>query len=245
MLSFIGAQATSGAWIFALLQMDSARDHVHTDPMRHLLAPIALLSAAAPSWANAQEEWAGRYVLVTGPDAAGELQLEEDGSFRFGLIAGALDLWAKGRWSPADQGIVLRTEPRPVAPVFTLVSAEPGERGGPLSIKVTWPNGEGIPGIDFHIVRDGLEPVHGYTQYDGWQSEPGEDGRVVSIQLSEPIYDAVSPVFDVPANARNFTFTLTPNDMGVADFDNAPAERTADGLRINWRGGELRFVRRK
>lgn len=220
-------------------------DYVHTDPMRHLLASTALLLAAAPLSANAEEDWVGRYALVTGPDAAGELQIKADGSFRFGMVAGALDLWAKGRWTRADQGIVLRTEPRPVAPVFALVSAKPGKRDGPLSVKVTRPNGEGIPGIDFHIVRDGLEPVHGYTQYDGWQSEPGEDSRVVSIQLSEPIYDAISPVFDVPANARDFTFTLTPNDMGVADFDNAPAERTADGLWINWRGGELRFVRQK
>lgn len=216
-----------------------------TDPMRRLLAPIVVLSAAAPLCANAQEAWAGRYVLVTGPDAAGELQLDEDGSFRFGMIAGALDLQAQGRWTRADEGIVLRTEPRPVAPVFALVSARHAERDGPLSIKVTWPNGEGIPGIDFYIVREGLESIYGYTQYDGWRSEQGLDGRVVSIQLSEPIYNVASPVFDVPADARDFTFTLTPNDMGVADFDNTPAELTADGLRIEWGGSQLRFVRRK
>jgi hypothetical protein len=216
----------------------------HIPAMRSLPVPVALLLASAPLPALAQDVWAGQYRLAEGPDTAGELQLDADGSFRFGMSAGALDAEAQGRWILFGNGIALRTEPRPVAPAFTLAQAEPVTDGA-LSIMVTWPGGEGIAGVDFKILLDGAEPLTGYTQDYGWQSQPGDVHRVVSIQLAEPIYGTVSPVFPISDNARNFTFVLTPNDMGIADFDNAPAERTADGLQLHWRGGVLRFVRRE
>jgi hypothetical protein len=216
----------------------------HIPAMRHLSAALALMLASAPVPVLAQDAWAGRYRLAEGPDTVGELQLDADGSFRFGMSAGALDAEARGRWTHVGDGITLRTEPRPVAAVFSLKRAEPAS-GGAFSIMVTWPDGQGIAGVDFQILLDGAEPLTGYTQYYGWQSQPGDVHRVVSIQLAEPIYGTASPVFPVTDNARNFTFVLTPNDMGTADFDNAPAERTADGLQLHWRGGVLRFVRRE
>jgi hypothetical protein len=212
--------------------------------MRRLPTAIALLLAIAPLPAVAEEEWVGRYQLAEGPDVVGELQLDQDGSFRFGMSAGALDTMARGRWVSVGDGITLRTEPRPAPPVFALTRAQPGKADGTLSILVTWPNGNGIAGIDFRIIRESGEPIDDYTQVYGWRSEPGASHRIVSIQLSEPIHGLVSPVFDVPADAREFTFVLTPNDLGRADFDNAPVERSADGLRLHWRGGVLRFVRR-
>ena len=213
--------------------------------MRHLTAALVLMLAAVPMPAPAQEAWEGRYVLAEGPDSVGELQLDADGSFRFGMSAGALDTGAEGRWSRSGDHITLRTEPRPKAPVFSLRSTEPDKGDGGFGILVTWPDGKGIAGVDFRIVLDGGTEFSGYTQYYGWQSEPGYDRRIVSIQLAEPIHGTVSPVFENPTNARNFTFVLTPNDMGVADFDNAPAERSPDGLQLHWRGGVLRFVRRQ
>lgn len=220
-------------------------DCAHIPAMRHLSVALVLMLATTPLPAVAQDTWEGRYVLAEGPDSAGELQLDADGRFRFGLIAGALDTFAEGRWARSGDHITLRTEPRPVAPVFSLKSAEPDKGDGGFGILVTWPDGKGIAGVDFRIVFDGGAEFTGYTQYYGWQSEPKYDHRIVSIQLAEPIHGTVSPVFEVPAGARNLTFVLTPNDMGIADFDNAPAKRSADGLQLHWRGGVLRFVRRK
>lgn len=217
----------------------------HIPAMRHLAAALALMLIAAPLPALADDAWAGQYRLAEGPDSVGELQLDPDGSFRFGMSAGALDTSAEGRWMRSGEGITLRTEPRPVAPAFNLKSAEPDKGDGGFGILVTWPDGSGIAGVDFRIVFDDGTDFTGYTQHYGWQSEPGYGRRIVSIQLAEPIHGTVSPVFDVLAGARNFTFVLTPNDMGIADFDNAPAERSGDDLQLHWRGGVLRFVRRK
>lgn len=222
----------------------------HIPAMRHLSAALLLMLASAPLPALAQDAWTGRYVLAEGPDSVGELQLQADGSFRFGMSAGALDTSAEGRWSRSGDGITLRTEPRPVAPAFSLKSAEPaddrGDRGDDgFGILVTWPDGKGIAGVDFRITFDDGTEFTGYTQYHGWQSEPDYGHRIVSIQLAEPIHGTVSPMFDIPAGARSFTFVLTPNDMGIADFDNAPAERSGDDLQLHWHGGVLRFVRRQ
>jgi hypothetical protein len=216
----------------------------HIQVMRHLSAAILLMLIAAPLPALADDAWAGQYRLAEGPDSVGELQLDADGSFRFGMSAGALDTSAAGRWARSGDGITLRTEPRPVAPAFSLKSAEPDMGEGGFSILVTWPDGRGIAGVDFRIVFDGGTDFTGYTQYYGWQSEPGHSRRIVSIQLAEPIHGTVSPVVDIPAGAQSVTFVLTPNDMGIADFDNAPAERSGDDLQLHWRGGVLRFVRR-
>lgn len=210
--------------------------------MHHLLSALALIAVAAPLPAFA-EEWAGQYRLDAGPDAAGGLELNADGTFRFGMSAGALDMEAAGRWERAGEGITLRTEPRPVPAAFSLARAEPGSGDGAVSINVTWPNGRGIAGIDFRIIHESAEPITGYTQSDGWTSESGPDHPVLSIQLSEPIHYTVSEEFSVPADARAFTFVLTPNDLGIADFDDAPATRTPDGLTVHWRGGEIPFVK--
>jgi hypothetical protein len=233
---------TNGKRVFIWLPMDLAMICAHSRPMRHLFSALALIIAAVPLPATAQD-WAGEYRLDAGPDVAGALELNSDGTFRFGLSAGALDTEAAGSWTHAGDGITLRTEPRPAAPVFTLARSDPGPGDGTISVNVTWPNGRGIAGIDFHILREGAEPIEDYTQRDGWTSEPGPDHPLLSIELSEPIHGIVSPEFAVPANARAFTFVLTPNGMGMADFDDAPAERTADGLTLHWRGGELPFVR--
>lgn len=211
--------------------------------MRHLSAALVLILMTTPLPALADDAWAGQYRLAEGPDSVGELQLDADGSFRFGMSAGALDTAAEGRWSRSGDHITLRTEPRPVAPTFNLTSAKLEDDGG-FSILVTWPDGKGIAGVDFRIVFDDGTDFTSYTQYTGWQSEPGHGLRIVSIQLAEPIHGTVSQVFDIPAGARDFTFVLTPNDMGIADFDNAPAERSGDDLQLHWRGGVLRFVRR-
>jgi hypothetical protein len=225
--------------------MDLPMVYAHIPAMRHLAAAIVLMLIAAPQPALADDAWAGQYRLAEGPDSVGELQLDPDGGFRFGMSAGALDTMAEGRWARSGDAITLRTEPRPVAPVFGLKSTKPGKSDGGFSILVTWPNGKGIAGVDFHIVFDDGADFTGYTQEYGWQSEPEHDRRIVSIQLAEPIHGTVSPVFDIPAGAQSFTFVLTPNDMGIADFDNAPAERSGDDLQLHWRGGVLRFVRRQ
>ena len=224
--------------------MDSPAVCAHSQTMRHLPAALALAIATPPLPALAEDDWPGRYTLAEGPDSAGELQLDNDGSFRFGMSAGALDTSAEGRWSRSANGITSRTQPRPVAPVFSLKTAAPDDGDGGFGLIVTWPDGKGIAGVDFRIVFDGGNEFTGYTQYYGWRSEPGYRQRIVSIQLAEPIHGTVSPVFDVPAGARQFTFVLTPNDMGIADFDNAPAERDGNDLLLHWRGGVLRFVRR-
>src|SRR3546814_6248468 len=74
--------------------------------------------------------------------------------------------------------ICLTTDPKPVHPAMKkgpLIKTE----GKIPTLFVTWPNGEGVAGVDFVIGFDSGAPAEDYTQYDGW-TMPAGDTRVRS-----------------------------------------------------------------
>jgi hypothetical protein len=208
--------------------------------MRTLFLAIALLAAPAAAQDNA---FVGEYRIAEGPDVGGGLLIRSDGRFQYALAAGALDERAEGRWEARGDVICLTTEPKPVPPAF--------EKGTPIAVEdtiptllVTWPSGEGIPGVDFRIGFDSGEPAEGYTQYHGW-TMPEDDKRVPRwVEVSEPIYGVTAPRFDLAeADEGRLRVTLIPNDIGVVDMENACVEKTDRGVVLHRKEGDMRFAR--
>ena len=204
----------------------------------------ALAGVTGPA-ANAQAPaLVGDYQLAEGPDVGGGLRIAADGSFEYGLVAGALDEFSSGRWAAEGDRICLTTDPRPVAPRFE--KTEPKEvEGATPTILVTWPNDRGIAGIDFVIGFDSGDPIEGYTQSDGW-TLPDDEKRVPRwIEVSEPVHDIIAPRFELAdADRGRLHVRLVPNDLGRADLSGACLEAREGAVAIlHRREGKMRFVR--
>ena len=216
--------------------------------MRHpgpaWLPCLLLLTPPFPACA-AEDSPTGLYRAAEGPDLASRLWVGTDGRFRYELIAGALDQWARGEWRHLpDGGIALTTRPRPKPPQFRIESMTGGKASGaPLSLHVAWPNGRGIAGIDFRIGLEGGEVVEGYTQEDGWQADSPGTARPLWIELREPIYGTMLARTAIPDGKVELRFVLEPNDMGVADFRDTPAEFVNGRLILHTPDGDIRYDR--
>jgi hypothetical protein len=204
---------------------------------------ILLLPLPAPAMdVSAVDPAIGRWQAADGPDTASRLELTPDGRFRYALSEGALDEGAEGRWLREGTLVRLFTEPPPRPPRFIVESMGPAE-GGPLSLFIRAPSGQGIAGVRFRIEFDGGPPVESYTQYDGWTGDPGEIRAPRWVQLFEPIHDIVSDRMPVPAGARLLRFRLEPNDIGVANFRGAEVRVVGNGLTLRDSRGERHFAR--
>ena len=185
----------------------------------------------------------GRYRLAGGPDVASELAIKPDGRFEYALSAGALDEHAEGHWMAVGTTLQLFTDPKPIPAVF---SEQPALKtdGEKLTLRVTWPNGRGIAGIDFKIGFAAGDPVDGYTQEYGWSLSPDETRVPLWIELVEPIHGVVSPRFSLDLRKGSaLRFILTPNDIEVFDFQGAQVDVFPDQLVVHRGGGELKYNR--
>lgn len=211
--------------------------------MRTIWAVAAMLAASVSAMAVAGPSFVGNYRLRDGPDVAAELVLKADGRFQYALIAGALDEKAEGRWVEVDGKVRLHTEPKPRPPAFS-AGPQGATKDAPLKILVNWPNGKGIGGIDVTIGFDAGPPVTDYTQYYGWTLSPDETRVPRWVELNEPINGVRSPRFAIDiAKGNALTFVLTPNDLGVVDFDGTIVERIGDRLVVHRDRGDMTFVR--
>jgi hypothetical protein len=208
-------------------------------------AAIIALILAGPLAAQPQAP-PGLYRAQAGPDTASMIELSTDGRFRYQLSEGALDEQASGRWTlDADGKVLLQTLPRPRTPLWSM---EPiGEaRDTPFSLLVTVPgaNGEGLAGVDFRIGFTNGDIQASYTQDHGWRMALTDARQPAWIELAEPVHGLASPRFPLPER-RNMAITilLTPNDIGIADFDRTPVTMTADGLVLHWRGRDIPYGR--
>jgi len=215
-------------------------------PLIALASAPAAFAQAAPGptkVAQATNPAVGHYRLAGGPDVASDLAIEADGHFFYALAAGALDEQASGRWVADGTTIRLTTEPKPKPATITAGTiTRTGE--GPLKLLVTWPTGDGIAGVDFQVGFDNGDPVTGYTQDYGWTMQPDETRVPRWVELVEPIHGIVSPRFPIDlAKGNALTFVLTPNDLGIYDFE-ATIVEVQDGELLLHRGdATLRFVR--
>ncbi len=208
--------------------------------MRMLLHAFALVAVPAAAQVT---PLIGEYRLSEGPDAAGGLLIEADGRFRYGLVVGALDERAEGRWELRGDQVCLFTEPKPVPPVFEkgpLIEVD----GEIPTLLVTGPDDNGVPGIDFVIGFDSGEPAAGYTQYYGW-SLPDDDQRIPRwVEVGEPMYRLAVRRFDfAESDGGRLRITIVPNDMGIVDFDGTCAEKSEEGAVLHRAEGDMRFVR--
>lgn len=198
--------------------------------IRFLLSAFAL---ALPALALAQEAgedspapveqspFVGRYNGSSFETAMG-MAIEADGTFRWGLAVGGLDLRAQGTWFEEDETIIFVSDPKPVPPAFTRGEVERSE-GGPF-LKVVW---AGTDNPFRQASVRGLcangETVSGYTDEGHWS--PGEEcDRLETLQFRMQSYDVRSQMFDMSDNgdlAKNATirFEFHRNDLGVANFD--------------------------
>ncbi|HYG48409.1 MAG TPA: hypothetical protein VD846_10775 [Allosphingosinicella sp.] len=207
---------------------------------RAALAAAAILMPA-PGGTAAAAGPAGDYRLVGEQDVASGLRLRPDGRFQYFLIAGALDEGAEGRWSVAGRIVTLTTEPKPVPPVFTQ-GASAKTKAAPLTIKVSWPGGRGIAGVDLRVGLDDGVVLDDYTQEDGWSLSEVEGRKPLWIELAVPMHGARSPRFPIDLEAGNaLAFTFTPNDIGVFDFDGVKVELAGKALVVHREGAQLRY----
>ena len=214
--------------------------------MRCLLIALALL-ATSPAHAEPVEARApsfiGHYRVAAGPDMAGGLEIAAGHRFRYAFGGGALDEQAAGRWVQQGAKVCLYTEPRPVLPQFTLTPRSAPSDAAP-TLLVKWPNGRGIAGVDVVVGFDHGEPLTGYTQDYGW-TMPQDDSRVPRwIELAVPMHGLKSPRLALDGEARGtINVLLTPNDLGVVDFQGACLDARGNAFFLQRGGGEMRFVR--
>ena len=200
-----------------------------------LLAPLAL-TLASPSMA----EEARHYRAAEGPDVAAELILQADGTFSYALSAGALDETSQGSWTRDGGTVTFTTEPKPVAPQFE--AAEGTQDKNAAYLLVTWPNGDGIAGIDFRIGCSDGNVVEGYTQYYGWSFSDEPCDQPQWIELSEPIHRVQSPRYAIAPGLQSLRYVLLPNDMGLVDLTGATASIDGEKLLLRHPEGMIRFV---
>ncbi|PQM26653.1 hypothetical protein CVO77_16745 [Sphingopyxis lindanitolerans] len=208
--------------------------------MRSLLLVALLIAAPA---AAQDSPFVGEYSLAEGPDVGGGLLIRNDGRFEYRLAAGALDERAEGRWEARGDGICLTTEPKPVPPA--LKKGALAEVDGAIpTLLVTWPNGQGVPGVDFTIGFDSGEAIADYTQVYGW-TMPDNDKRIPRwIEVREPIYSITAPRFELnEADGGKLRVIIEPNDIGVVDMEDACLETTERGVVLHRVEGDIRFRR--
>lgn len=216
----------------------------HYRAMRMLLRSMAAALLVGGTPATADDGVVGLYRLEGVHDAAGELVVLADGRFEYALAYGALDERAQGHWLRHANGLDLMTEPKPVPPSF-----QPAPRGAQTpeapTVRVAWPNGRGIAGVDLRIGFDSGDPVDAYTQEDGWRLPPDEHRALRWIELAEPIHGIRSARFAIDDAAQGtLNFVLVPNDIGVVDFSGMPVDVLPDRLVVHRGGGEMLFVRK-
>jgi hypothetical protein len=183
---------------------------------------------------------AGHYRLTGEQDVVSELLIKPDGHFSYGLIAGALDEKAEGRWRREGDSIFLTTEPRPVPAAFSAGEATRSD-AAPLTLRVVWPDGRGVAGTDLRVGFAEGDPVEDYTQEDGWALSADERRIPVWVELSLHMFGLPATRFPIDVGrANSLTFLLTPNDLGTFDFQDMRAD-LAPG-RLVLQRGEARLV---
>lgn len=192
-----------------------------------ILLVSPLLVAASPV---SPEGLVGRYALSGVREAAGGLELQRGGRFRYAFTYGALDEQAEGRWRQDGNRVLLTTDPTPKPPDWSLVVAEPGDPKV-FALILEGPNGEAIPNIEVKVgMADGSVET-GQTVREWLEADLDGARRPVSVTFHVPVFEVTSPGFPIDvAKNRRYRFRLDPRDLGIRDFRDWPLEIRGDLL---------------
>lgn len=104
--------------------------------MRLIFLAVSLTALPAVPASAQGPDLVGEYRLAEGPDVGGGMLIAADGTYQYGLAAGALDELSRGRWERQGDAICLITEPKPVPPVFAKAEPLAVESAVPGSVSV-------------------------------------------------------------------------------------------------------------
>ncbi|MEM7689819.1 MAG: hypothetical protein AAF291_12425 [Pseudomonadota bacterium] len=234
---------------------------------------MAVSAHAAPPQGNPEppetpSDFVGRYNGSSFETAMG-MEILADGTWRWGLSVGALDMRAKGTWQRRGDTLVLASAPVPVAPEFAWsrldpVSAAPDKSSNAAPyLRVVWStNFEPFPYASVELQCRNGETFSGQIHRDGYPSAialeyqdpppPERDPRQscdvpTTATLVQSVYNVRSQPFDLAAMGwepgRTARFVFSPNDMGVADFTGVTGS-LSDGT-LTLVGGEWPMELRK
>jgi hypothetical protein len=208
------------------------------------MRPLPLLALCLAAAAPAAPDPVGRYRLTGEHDVVSELVIARGGRFQYGLIAGALDEEASGRWQQTGSQIRLTTLPKPVPPSFAAGAAK-RSADGRLVLHVVWPNGHDAVGTDLKIDFESGPPLLTYVGGpDGWTLPDDEARRPVAVTLQLSMFGFVSPRFPIDtAGGSDLSFVITPHDLGRIAFDGFPIDVQPGKLIVHRGEATLTYVR--
>ncbi|GAA4048429.1 hypothetical protein [Parerythrobacter jejuensis] len=176
-------------------------------------------------------EFVGAYNGNSFETAMGML-VEADGTFRWGLSVGGLDMRASGTWEERDGTLLLTSTPTPVAPEFAWSGLEQTP-DGPLVRIVRASDGEPFQYASATLECSDGKRVGDQVMNEGWSPDPGACPDPVAVRLRLSMYDIVSERYDLAAlgwsPGMTARFEFRRNDLGVADFTGATG-RLEDGM---------------
>jgi len=209
---------------------------------RHILCLFAVPAIAAkdaPVDEPTASDFVGRYDGNSFETAMG-MEILDDGTWRWGLSVGALDMRAKGTWEQRGKTLILTSAPKPVAPKFAWSGVEETATGGqnpPFLRVVSAANGKPFRYASAELLCANGKTFYGQIRSDGYPSvqeleyrdppPPEEDPRrscnaPARAVLTQSVYHVRSEVFDLKAlgwkPGQTARFAFHRNDMGVADF---------------------------
>lgn len=223
-------------------------------PTLCLLALPLLAAEDAPADAPTAPDFVGRYDGSSFETAMG-MEILEDGTWRWGVSVGALDMRARGTWEQRGDTLVLTSTPKPVAPKFAWSGVEKAATDAQKTpyLRVVWAtNGEPFQYASVRILCANGRTFSGQVHSDGYPSDqaleyqdpplPKWDPRQScdtpeKVVLKQTIYDVQSEVFDLKAlgwkPSQTARFVFHRNDMGVADFTGVTGALEDGKLKLN------------
>lgn len=189
-----------------------------------------LLTALAVLAASSTAEVAGRYVLTGEREVASELSLKSDGTFEFGLIYGAADYSAKGKWKLDGGFVSLTTNPAQVQPLRLVRSSTLADAEG-VRVWVKAPNGRGIGNIDVWLTTPRGEEKQ-QTEPEGFAMFPLS--KVRSVRLRVPVYNVETGPFKLNASHNEFNFEINGEAITRVPFDDERVRMVGDELELSF-----------
>ncbi len=170
----------------------------------------------------------GEYYLNGVPELASGFRINEDSSFDFFFIYGAVDRFGKGSWSQNGDTLILQSPPKP-APDFVLQKSAKGEAPG-IAIQVTDANRDILGYVLCQIETTGGQLFQAESNSSGLIYFD-TDQSIRKIYLLHQLWPNIPCVVEVAQPAdRHFEFTLSPSIVEIA-FDHFELRLEDGGLR--------------